>query len=224
MSTARPHPVIAIDGPAASGKSTVARLLADRLGFSFVGSGTLYRALAWGLIQTGIDPADEAAVATAFGTLDFACGLERGRSWVAINGRRLGTELEEPATNAAVSPASRVPALRDLVVDRLRAFRLDCPLVMEGRDIASVVFPDTPWKYYIDASPEVRQRRRAAQGQTDSVSDRDRADRSRASAPLVVVDGAVVIDSSEIAPDGVVEAILADLAAHQAAFLPAMPN
>ena len=110
------------------------------------------------------------------------------------------------------------PELREFVVARLRAFREAGPLVMEGRDIASVVFPGTPWKFFIDASAEVRQRRRTAQGQRDSVTDRDRIDSSRRSAPLRLVDDAVVVDSSHLGIDEVVAAILENLRQRQAPF------
>lgn len=203
------HPVIAIDGPAASGKSSVARALAARHGFAFVNSGSLYRAMAWGLIEEGVDVEDEDAVRRSCAGIDLRTGLEDGASWVAVGGQRLGGELESPEVNAAVSRSARVPAVRALVVAHLRAFAQESPLVMEGRDIGSVVFPDTPWKFYIDASEEVRQQRRAAQGQADNVRDRDRADSSRKSAPLVVPDGAVVIDSSELGIDEVVARIVA---------------
>lgn len=214
------HPVIAIDGPAASGKSSVAKALAARLGFAFVGSGTLYRALAWGLLEQGIDVADEEAVRSAFPQVGLASGLQDGFSWVAVRGRRLEAELESAEVNAAVSLVSKVPELRETVVRDLRAFRASGPLVMEGRDITSVVFPDTPWKYYIDACAEVRQRRRSAQGLSDRVSDRDRVDSSRRSAPLRVVDGALVIDSSHLGIDEVVAVILDDLRRRGSLFVP----
>ena len=212
------HPVIAIDGPAASGKSSVAKALARQFGFAFVGSGTLYRALSWGLLEMKVEVADVAAVRAAFPWAGLSAGLENGFSWVAIHDRRLVDELESAEVNAAVSAVSKVPELREFVVARLRAFREDGPLVMEGRDIASVVFPGTPWKFFIDASAEVRQRRRTAQGLRDSVTDRDRIDSSRRSAPLRLVDDAVVVDSSHLGIDEVVSAILDNLRQRQAPF------
>ena len=128
--------------------------------------------------------------------------------------------MESAEVNAAVSLVSKVPELRESVVRDLRAFRASGPLVMEGRDITSVVFPDTPWKYYIDACAEVRQRRRSAQGLSDRVSDRDRVDSSRRSAPLRVVDGALVIDSSHLGIDEVVAVILDDLRRRGSLFVP----
>lgn len=203
--------VVAIDGPAASGKSTVARLLAKQLGFGFVNSGALYRAMTLGMLRAGVVLTDEIAVADALPHVGVTSGMAAGTSWVAVSGVVVGQELESPEVNAAVSLVARVPAVRDEVVSQLRAFATLGSIVMEGRDIGSVVFPSTPWKFYVDATEEVRQQRRAAQGLVDSVGARDRADSSRASAPLKVADGAVVVDSSELTPGGVVAALLSSM-------------
>ncbi|MFM7181795.1 MAG: (d)CMP kinase [Verrucomicrobiales bacterium] len=202
------HTVIAIDGPAASGKSTVARLLALRLGYGFVNSGALYRAMTLAMVRANVAVQQSEAVAAAVPAARLTSGLEDHSSWVAIGGPRLQNELETGEVNAAVSFVAKVPEVRAEVVRQLRAFAELCPIVMEGRDIGSVVFPDTPWKFYVDASEEVRQSRRAAQGLVDSVRDRDRVDSSRANAPLMVADGAVIIDSDELSPNGVVDAII----------------
>lgn len=207
--TSPQHPVIAIDGPAASGKSTVARLLALRLGYGFVNSGALYRAMTLAMVRAGVPVREAGHVEAAIPGARLTSGMEEHSSWVALAGERIGDELESGEVNAAVSFVARVPAVRDEVVRQLRAFAAGGPIVMEGRDIGSVVFPDTKWKFYVDASEEVRQSRRAAQGLVDSVRDRDLVDSSRANAPLVVADGAVVIDSSELSPNGVVDTILA---------------
>ena len=146
--------------------------------------------MTFAMLRPGVDVGREDAVAAAVPDCRDASGVEDGVSWVEVNGKRLGPGAgERSEVNAAVSMVARVPAVRDEVVRQLRAFAVAGPIVMEGRDIGSVVFPTTPWKYYIDASEEVRQQRRQAQGQVDSVRDRDRADSSRASAPLVVPDG-----------------------------------
>jgi cytidylate kinase len=206
--TSTNYPVIAIDGPAASGKSTVARLLALRLGYGFVNSGALYRAMTLAMVRSDVAVQHPDAVAAAVPSAGLESGMENHASWVSIGGERLEEELETGEVNSAVSFVARVPEVRDEVVRQLRAFAELCPIVMEGRDIGSVVFPATPWKFYIDASEEVRQSRRAAQGLVDSVRDRDRVDSSRANAPLKIADGAVVIDSDELSPNGVVDAIL----------------
>ena len=202
------HAVIAIDGPAASGKSTVARLVALRLGYGFVNSGALYRAMTLAMIRRDVSIANEQAVAAALTSAGVASGLTQGSSWVAVDGEVVDTQLETPEVNAAVSLVARVAVVRDEVVRQLRAFAALGPIVMEGRDIGSVVFPATPWKFYVDASEDVRQQRRAAQGLVDSIRDRDRVDSSRASAPLVIPEGAEVIDSSELSANAVVDVLL----------------
>lgn len=206
--TSTNYPVIAIDGPAASGKSTVARLLARHLGYGFVNSGAFYRAMTLAMVRADIPVHDPDAVASAVPSSGLDSGLDNYASWVSISGERLDEQLERGEVNAAVSFVARVPAVRDEVVRQLRAFAEHGPIVMEGRDIGSVVFPTTPWKFYVDASEEVRQSRRAAQGLVDSIRERDRVDSSRKTAPLKVPDGAFVIDSDALTPDGVVRVIL----------------
>lgn len=220
--TSPQYPVIAIDGPAASGKSTVARLLALRLGYGFVNSGALYRAMTLAMVRAGVPVHEAGSVAAAIGKARLTSGMEDHSSWVALAGEKVADELETGEVNAAVSFVARVPEVRDEVVRQLRAFAAGGPIVMEGRDIGSVVFPGTKWKFYVDASEEVRQSRRAAQGLVDSVRDRDLVDSSRANAPLVVAEGAVVIDSSELSPNAVVDTIL-DWMEHHGFIAPTLP-
>ena len=204
--------VVAIDGPAASGKSTVARRVAEELGFVFVNSGAMYRAFTWWVLENGINSANGEEVLRLLGETDFETHERNGMGVIAVNGRELGEEIHSGEVNAEVSPISAYPEVRERLVAEQRACADRSDVVMEGRDIGSVVFPDTPHKYYIDASPEVRARRRRDQGQEDSVTERDRQDSSRKTAPLKVADGAVVIDSSEMGIEEVVEAVLARLA------------
>jgi cytidylate kinase len=166
------------------------------------------------MVRAGVAVQQADTVAAAVPAAGLESGMENHASWVSIGGERLEEQLETAEVNAAVSFVARVPEVREEVVRQLRAFADEGPIVMEGRDIGSVVFPSTPWKFYIDASEEVRQSRRAAQGLVDSVRDRDRVDSSRANAPLMVADGAVVIDSDELSPNGVVDAILALMSAN----------
>ncbi len=118
-------------------------------------------------------------------------------------------ELASTEVNAGVSAIAAIPEVRERLVAEQRRYASARGVVMEGRDIGSVVFPDTPHKFYIDASPEVREARRRAEGITDSIASRDRTDSSRAASPLVVAEGAVVVDSSELGIDEVVERVLA---------------
>ncbi|MGI9114453.1 MAG: (d)CMP kinase [Chthoniobacterales bacterium] len=204
--------VIAIDGPAASGKSSVARALARRLGFAYVNSGALYRAVTWHILQRRVDVRDCAAVSAAIGQTQIVCDLSHGESRICIGGIDPSPHLREDDVNYSVSLVSSVPRVREILGEQMRAYARTHDVVMEGRDIGSVVFPDTPFKFYIDASPEVRVRRREAQGGRDEIASRDRLDSSRETAPLVVAPDADVIDSSHVSVDEVVNRVLRRLA------------
>jgi len=208
-----PRRVIAIDGPAASGKSTVALQLARRLGFIYVNSGAMYRAVTWHVLDRGVDPTDSAAVARLMDETQLVCDLENGESRILINGENPAEHLRDRQVNEAVSPVSSVPRVREVLVGKMRPYALEHDVVMEGRDIGSVVFPGTPYKFYIDACPDVRSRRRAAQGLTDQIAARDRVDSSRRDSPLTIAPDAHVIDSSHFSIAEVVDQIVQCLAA-----------
>ena len=199
---------VAIDGPAASGKSTVAKTLAKRLGLIMVNTGAMYRAVAWATIQHGVDPADSAAVIELLGRVKFSCGVENNLSTVLVDGVDPGDALRQDAVNSRVSKVAAIQEVRELLVSMQRDYIELGSVVMEGRDIGSVVFPDTPFKMYIDASEEVRRKRRAAEGIIDDPTARDKEDSQRKSSPLVIAEGAVVIDSSEMDVEQVVQAAL----------------
>ena len=205
------HRVIAIDGPAASGKSSVARELARQLRFEYVNSGAMYRAVTWHVLENAIRPGDGEAVARLVENARIDCTLDRDGSRILINTVDPEEHLRDHRVNEHVSAVSRVPRVREILVEKMRASARDHDVVMEGRDIGSVVFPDTPYKFYIDASPEVRLRRRQAQGQRDEIAARDRADSSRAASPLIIAEDAHVIDSSNLTIDGVVGEIIGRL-------------
>ena len=201
--------VIAIDGPAASGKSSVSRRLAKRLGFAYVNSGSMYRAVTWEVLRQGADTTSPTDVANALSGSEIACGIgDDGDSFIRINGRVPDEALRDSSVNQHVSLVSAVPLVRDLVSARLRALAENRDVVMEGRDIGSAVFPETPFKFYLDASPEIRRRRRTAEGQSDEIEARDKMDSSRKAAPLMVAGNASVIDTSHLTLDGVVDAML----------------
>lgn len=211
-STATEHVVIAIDGPAASGKSSVARELARRLQFAYVNSGAMYRAVTWHVLDRGIEPSDSARVAAAVSAAVIDCDLRDLESHMLIDGTDPALHLRDVRVNQGVSLVSSVPRVREILVAKMHAYARNHDLVMEGRDIGSVVFPETPFKFYIDASPEIRSQRRAAQGQTDQIAARDRADSSRTASPLTIAPDAYVIDSSHLPIAGVVAEILEALA------------
>jgi cytidylate kinase len=206
--------IIAIDGPAASGKSSVSKRLARRLGFSYVNSGSMYRAVTWELLRQGVDPSNPDSVKISLDSMELGCGFTpEGESFIRINAQTPDAELTQSVVNNNVSTVSAIPAVRQLIVARLRALVNERDVVMEGRDIGSAVFPDAPHKFYLDASPEIRRLRRAAEGQTDSIDLRDKQDSSRTEAPLQVAKGACVVDTSHLTLDGVVEKIAQLLAA-----------
>lgn len=210
MSTAA-YRIIAIDGPAASGKSSVARELAQRLGYVYVNSGAMYRALTWHVLERGIASNDADAIADLAANTDLTCELRGQDSLMLIEGVDPEPFLRDDRVNENVSRVSSVPRVREIIVAHLRGYALVDDVVMEGRDIGSVVFPETPFKFYIDASPDIRARRRAAQGQHDVIAARDQADSSRRTSPLIIAEDALVIDSSNLTIDGVVGEIIGRL-------------
>jgi CMP/dCMP kinase len=217
--------VIAIDGPSASGKSTVARKVAAALGWLYVDSGAMYRAVAWQALQAGIEPADQGAVAAYVSTIEARFFEENGAVVFEMAGERPGEALRREAVNQAVSPVAANPAVRERVTAWLRDMRSQGKLVMEGRDIGSVVFPDAAHKFYLDASPEERARRRHAEAQEGlsvaaigaSLQRRDQIDSKRKAAPLAVAPDAVIVDSTGLTIDDVVAAILKHIEPSQVA-------
>lgn len=196
QNSSKPHFAIAIDGPAASGKSTLARELAKRLGLVMVNSGAMYRAVTWKALQEKIDPSDSAAVVAMLSQIRIECGQSGMSSTCSIDGIDPGDELRSEVINANVSAISAIPEVRERLVNLQRSYLERTSIVMEGRDIGSVVFPDTPFKIYVDADEEVRAARRSLAGEVDSVSKRDAADSERVTAPLVVANGATILDTS----------------------------
>ncbi len=194
--------VIAIDGPAASGKSSVAQALARRLHFAYVNSGMFYRAATWYVLERGFDPKDASAVVGAFQNAHVDCRLQGDRCTIEFDGHDPEPFLFETRINAHVSAVASVPEVRALLTTRLREFAGGRDVVMEGRD-----------KFYIDASLEVRAQRRAAQAGSgqDDLAARDYVDSHRRTSPLVIAEDAHVVDSSRLTIDGVVGEIIGRL-------------
>ena len=205
------HRVVAIDGPAASGKSSVARALAKQIRFDYVNSGAMYRAVTWHILNHDVPPDDAPAIIRLLENTRIDCTLDRDGSHIFIDGVDPTAHLCDGQVNEHVSLVSSVPRLREILVEKMRGYARDHDIVMEGRDIGSVVFPDTPYKFYIDASPDVRLRRRQAQGLRDQIAARDRADSSRRASPLIIAEDAHVIDSSNLTIEGVVGEIVGRL-------------
>jgi CMP/dCMP kinase len=206
-----PHRVVAIDGPAASGKSSVALELARRLGYAYINSGAMYRAATWYVLENGVAVEDAERIAQLIESAPFVCDLEGNQSRIRVGETDPADFLRDDRVNDGVSLVSSVPRVREVLVEKMRRYAQKHDVVMEGRDIGSVVFPDTPFKFYIDASPEIRRQRRAAQGQRDQIAARDRADSSRRASPLIIAEDAHVIDSSNLTIDGVVGEIIGQL-------------
>jgi cytidylate kinase len=207
-----PVKVIAIDGPAGSGKSTVARRLAERLGLEYLDTGAMYRAVTFAALRRGIDPADQEPVAQLAASVD----LEVAKDHVRVDDVDATIEIRGPEVSRAVSLVAANPGVRAEMVRRQREWAADRGGgVIEGRDIGSVVFPDAVLKVYLSARPEVRAERRAAEV-TDldyetvaaDMARRDALDQGRETAPLRQADGAVELDTSDMS----VDEIVADLA------------
>ena len=204
--------VIAIDGPAAAGKSTIARRLADRLGFTYIDSGAMYRALALCALREKLDPADMHRMEQLAKAARIE--LERGTSRVLLNNEDVTEAIRSPEVSAAASMVAAIPGVRRALVEKQKAIGAQENVVMEGRDIGSVVFPNADLKIFLDAQPEERARRRAAEvnGDRDSVAsqirERDERDRTRAEAPLTQAPDAVYVDSTGKSIEEVEDSIL----------------
>ena len=205
------HRVVAIDGPAASGKSSVARALACRLGFVYVNSGAIYRAITWHLLNKDIHTDDTQRVAQTLQSAAITCRIQDSESRMLVDEIDPADHLRDDRVNESVAHVSRLPLVRQIVGQKLHEYARSHDVVVEGRDIGSVVFPETPHKFYVDASPEVRLRRRAAQGERDEITMRDHADFSRPVSPLIIAKDAQVIDTSHLTIEAVVNEIVVRL-------------
>ena len=209
---ASPHPVIAIDGTAASGKSTLARELARRLGYAYVNTGAMYRAVTWYLQEKGIPLADPESVGRSLPALSVEMKLEGGEFTFLLEGTDPLPHIRQGRVNDAVSVVAQVAAVRKLLVAEQQKLADVAPLVMEGRDIGTVVFPLTPYKFFIDADSAVRAARRSQQGEADVVHQRDILDTRRAHSPLTCAPDALRLDSGLASVDELVADALRHLA------------
>ena len=212
--------VIAIDGPSGAGKSSVSRIVGERLGFLHVDSGALYRIMTWQALVRGVDTGDAAAIAAFAPTVEIECRAENGAIRYYLDGETPGDRIRSPEINAHASQVATVKEIRDRITALLRGLVRFGDLVVEGRDITTAVFPDTPARFYLTASAEARARRRqkeevekgianqSAEAVTASLLARDAIDSTRKHAPLRKADGVLEIDSSDLTLEQVVTAVL----------------
>lgn len=212
--------VIAIDGPSGAGKSSVSRLVGERLGFLHVDSGALYRIMTWRCLEERVDTSDSAAIAAFAPKVAVECRAEKGCIAYYVNGEAPGDRIRTPEINAHASQVATVREVRDRITAILRGMTAYGDLVVEGRDITTAVFPDSPARFYLTASPEARALRRQkeevakgiANQSTEAVKAsllaRDAIDSTRKYAPLKKADGVVEIDSSYLTLEQVVEHVL----------------
>ena len=201
---------VAIDGPSGAGKSTIAKAVAERFGFIYVDTGAIYRTVGLAAARAGVDPEDPAAVTALLPSLDIALShREDGLQHMHLNGEDVSAEIRTPAISRYASRVSAIPAVRAFLMDTQRDMARRTSVIMDGRDIGTVVLPDASLKIFLTASPETRGRRRFAElkekGQDISLeevlrdmAERDKNDSTRAAAPLRAAEDAVLVDTSEL--------------------------
>jgi pantoate ligase/cytidylate kinase len=222
MTPARERPIVAIDGPAGAGKSTVARAVAERLGYAYIDTGAMYRCVALRCLREGIDPADAAGAAAEAEAIDIEFQpLDDGGQRVIMDGEDVSAAIRENQVSDAASQVSAHPRVRELMVQRQREMGRGGGVVMEGRDIQTNVFPDAEVKVFLSASPEERARRRAGDLQdrgmpvpsmeelTRGIAERDHRDATRATAPLAAAPDATTINTDGMSIEQVVDAVVA---------------
>tara|TARA_B100001115_G_scaffold122201_1_gene91400 strand:- start:13 stop:663 length:651 start_codon:yes stop_codon:yes gene_type:complete len=190
--------VIALDGTSASGKSTNAKRVAKALGYAYVDTGAMYRSLAWHCLEKDVDLGDDKAIASLCRRWKTELKNDDGHIRLYVDGYFHEKEIRTAETSAAVPVVAAVPAVRKWMKAKQRECIKFGDLVMEGRDIGSNVFPDTDFKFYLDASLDERSKRRAADGVDENLAERDKQDSQRAAAPLMIPLGAKVINNSEM--------------------------
>lgn len=203
--------VIAIDGTSASGKSTNAKLVAKALGFVYVDTGAMYRTLAWYCLKRKIDVQNAKAVAAACRKWKTKLECVDGKVRLTVDSYFPEKEIRTAEVTAAVSHVAAVPKVRDWMKKTQRECTQFGNLVMEGRDIGTNVFPETDYKYYLDAQLEERTKRRASEGINENLAARDHHDSQRAAAPLMIALGAKVINNSHMTSEETSGMIIADL-------------
>jgi cytidylate kinase len=218
----RPYVIIAIDGPSGAGKSTAAQRLARLLGYRHVDSGALYRAVGWLVCEHALPLEDSSTIVACLQQTPIELTFPKGTLQVWVAGQCVTAQLRGEAVARAASVVATIPGVRQVITAQLRRIGCEADVVMEGRDIGTVVFPDATIKFFLDASPTVRGQRRlqelqqggspATLGQVvEAMARRDSQDRARATAPLVQSPDAQTIDTTDLTVDEVVQTMLSEI-------------
>ena len=212
---------ITLDGPGGSGKTSIARAVAEKLGIAYLDTGAMYRGVAYYMLNNGIDVSDEAKVLAKLDSVDLQVLRENGEQKIIVNGKDITSLIRTPEISMGASTVSKIPAVRLKLVDMQRQIARNCSCIIDGRDVGSYVLPDAEFKFYLTADVNERAKRRylelkdksnvtLEQVKADMIA-RDEKDQKRAFAPLCVPTGAFVIDTTNLKFDEVFELILSKI-------------
>lgn len=214
---------IAIDGPSGAGKSSLAKAIAKELGIVYVDTGALYRTVGLYVKRHGINPKDAEAVAAALPSIKLSLEFRDGAQHILLCGEDVGDSIRTPEMSMYASDVSAIPAVRTFLLDTQRRVARECSVVMDGRDIGTVILPDAECKIFLTASPEARARRRTAEMREKGhdvtyeemlaqMTERDKNDSTRKVAPAIAAKDAVLLDNSDLSPEDTLKAALAIIA------------
>jgi cytidylate kinase len=203
--------IVAVDGGAASGKSSTSRILGDRLNLLYVNTGAHYRSLTWALLEEGLTSDNETEVISYLQTIPIGVQIEGREARITLESKTIGEEIRSEPVNNAVSLFAALPAVRQFLLNHQRSYENLARekgfngLIMEGRDIGSVIFPEADFRFFMFADEAERARRRALEGQVDSIEKRDQLDKKRKTAPLLCPEGATKVDTTHLTLNEVVQ-------------------
>lgn len=203
--------IVAVDGGAAAGKSSTSKLLSDRFNLLYVNTGSHYRSLTWALLKARIQPKDETTVIEYLKTIPIGISIEGNEARITVKSKTLGDEIRSEPVNQKVSLFAALPSVRQYLLSHQRAYaklaqeKGFAGLIMEGRDIGSVIFPEADFRFFMFANEDERARRRQLEGQVDSIQKRDKLDRARKTAPLTYPEGATKMDTTHKSLEEVVQ-------------------
>lgn len=196
--------IVAVDGGAASGKSSTSKIISQRLSLLYVNTGSHYRTLTWAFIEAGLDPGDEPVIVDFLKDIPIGIRIEEQEARITLASRLPGEEIRSEPVNQSVSVFAAMPRIREFLLQHQRSYadlaREEgfAGLIMEGRDIGSVIFPEADYRFFMFADEKERTRRRALEGQVDSIGERDKLDQQRKIAPLTCPKGAIRVDTTHM--------------------------